>query len=217
MPIKLILADDHNIMLHGLIKAIELESDMTVIGHAADGLSAVQLVKQLTPDIVLMDIAMPELNGIEATRHISKQYPKTKVIALSMYSSKKYIQEMFRAGACGYVLKNCSFQELTKAIKTVHNNQRYLSPAITNMVVDDYITNPQQSSKTVFTTLTIRERQVLQLMTEGKTTKQIARKLFISPKTVEAHRLHIMDKLNIDNLAQLTKYAIQQGLTSAEP
>ena len=217
MSIKVLLADDHNILIHGLIKAIQLETDIVVVGKATDGLTAIQLVKELEPDIVLMDIAMPELNGIEATRHIAKQYPKTKVIALSMHSSKRYIHEMFRAGAYGYILKNCGFEELTKAIKTVYNKQRYISPSITEAVVDNYITNSNTNLKSVFTTLTIRERQVLQLMTEGKTTKQIGRKLFISPKTVEAHRLRVMHKLNMDSVAQLTKYAIQEGLTMPEP
>jgi two-component system, NarL family, response regulator NreC len=215
MSIKIILADDHTMLRHGLSTSFEQVKDVEVIGQATNGHSVIEMVKDLSPDVVVMDICMPELNGIEATRTITKDYPNVKVIGLSMHESDKYIREMFRAGACGYLLKNCPFEELIEAIKTVIGGKTYISPSIGNMVIKDY-TSPQQESESAFSVLSQREREVLQLFAEGKTTKQIAGSLFISPKTVEAHRLRIMNKLNIDNIAQLTKYAIQEGLTQPE-
>jgi DNA-binding NarL/FixJ family response regulator len=216
MSIKIILADDHAILRDGLCKSFKEEKDIEVIAQATDGLSVVNLVRDLSPDIVIMDIGMPELNGIEATRRISRDHPKVKVIALSMHSGDKYVREMFRAGACGYLLKNCPFEELTDAIRTVVNGNTYVSPSIGDMIVQEYISKPDEE-KTVFSLLSQREREVLQLLAEGKTTKQAAMCLHISPKTVEVHRLNLMNKLGIDNIAQLTKYAIQEGLTEPEP
>lgn len=216
MSIKIILADDHEILRHGLSKSLEQESDIKVIGQASDGHSAVDLVRELQPDVIIMDIGMPDLNGVEATRKITKNHPKVKVIGLSMHSSDKYVREMFKAGASGYLLKNCPFEELTEAIRTVAGGKTYISPAIGDMIVKEYASKPDEE-KSVFSILSEREREVLQLLAEGKTTKQIAKRLHISPKTVEAHRLRIMERLDIDNVAQLTKYAIQEGLTEAEP
>ena len=216
MSIKIILADDHAMLRHGLSRSFEQEEDIDVIGQTEDGHSTIELVKELMPDIVIMDIGMPDLNGIETTRRIMQEYPNIKVIGLSMHSSDKYVREMFRAGAQGYLLKNCSFDELVEAIRTVMGGQTYISPAIGDMIIREY-TSKDDEQKSVFSVLSQREREVLQLLSEGKTTKQIGRKLHISPKTVEAHRLRVMDKLEIDNVAQLTKYAIQEGLTEAEP
>mgnify|MGYP001609778867 CR=1 FL=1 len=215
MSIRIILADDHEIVRHGLSRSLQQIEDIDVIGHAKDGHSAVELVRELSPDIVVMDIGMPDLNGVEATRQIVKESPKVKVIGLSMYSSNKYVREMFRAGASGYLLKDCPFEELVEAIKTVVEGKTYVSPSIGDMVVKDYVSKPDEAS--AFSVLSQREREVLQLLAEGKTTKQIAGCLHISPKTVEVHRLRVMNKLNIDNIAQLTKYAIQEGLTQPEP
>lgn len=216
MSIRIILADDHEILRHGLSKSFEQESDIKVIGQASDGHSAVDLVRELLPDAVIMDIGMPDLNGVEATRKITKSYPQVKVIGLSMHSSDKYVREMFKAGASGYLLKNCPFEELAEAVRTVAGGKTYVSPAIGDMIVKEYASKPDKE-KSVFSVLSQREREVLQLLAEGKTTKQIAKRLHISPKTVEAHRLRIMERLDIDNVAQLTKYAIQEGLTEAEP
>jgi len=216
MSIKIILADDHTMLRHGLSKSFESEKDMEVIGQATDGHSTIELVRELSPDVVVMDIGMPDLNGIEATRQINKDYPKVKIVGLSMHSSDKYVREMFKAGASAYLLKNCPFEELVEAIKTVIGGKTYISPSISDMVVKEYASKPEDE-KSVFSILSQREREVLQLFAEGKTTKQIGRSLHISPKTVEAHRLRIMEKLNINNIAQLTKYAIQEGLTEPEP
>jgi DNA-binding NarL/FixJ family response regulator len=217
MTIRVLLADDHTIVRHGLSRAVQQEEDMEVIGQAEDGLSTVELTRQLSPDIVIMDIGMPDLNGIEATRQILRESPNVKVIALSMHSAKRFVIEMFRAGALGYLLKDCEYDELARAIRAVAEGKTYLSPSISGIVIEDVVHNVPEPKSTAFSVLTPREREVLQLMAEGNTTKQIARRLHVSPKTVEAHRLRIMNKLEIDNVAQLTKYAIQEGLTSAEP
>ncbi|OHB74581.1 MAG: DNA-binding response regulator, partial [Planctomycetes bacterium RBG_16_55_9] len=200
----------------GLSRSFEQEAGIEVVGQATNGHSTVDLVRELSPDIVVMDIAMPDLNGMEATRQITDESPQVKVIGLSMHSSSKYVREMFRAGASGYLLKDCPFEELVEAIKTVAEGRTYVSPSIGDIVIKDFINKPDEEGS-AFLALSARERQVLQLLAEGKTTKQIARRLQISPKTVEAHRLRIMAKLEIDNIAQLTKYAIQEGLTQPEP
>ncbi len=217
MSIRVILADDHTIVRHGLSKLIQQQGDMEVIAQAGDGHSTVELTRELSPDMVIMDIGMPDLNGIDATRQIVHDFPQMKVIGLSMHSGKKFVVEMLKAGASGYLLKDCALEELTVAIKTVADGKIYLSPAITDVVVENYVRNSTDKQDSAFSLLSQREREVLQLMAEGKTTKQIARQLHISPKTVEGHRLRLMAKLNIDNVAKLTKYAIQEGLTSPEP
>jgi len=217
MSIKIILADDHAVLRHGLSKSFQTEKDMEVIAQAKDGRQTVELAKELIPDVVIMDIGMPDLNGIEATRQITQERPKVKVIALSMHSSKNFIIEMFKAGASGYLLKDCEFDELVNAIRVVIDNKTYISPAISDVVVENYMRQFPENKDSAFSILSKREREVLQLLTEGKTTKQIAKRLHISAKTVEVHRLNIMSKLKIDSIAQLTKYAIQEGLTQPEP
>jgi two-component system, NarL family, response regulator NreC len=217
MSIRIILADDHAVLRHGLSKSFQNEKDMEIIAQAKDGRSTVELVKELKPDVVIMDIGMPDLNGIEATRQIVRDFPRIKVIALSMHSSKNFIIEMFKAGASGYLLKDCEFDELVNAVRIVVANKTYISPSISDVVVENYVRNFPEKKDSVFSVLSKREREVLQLLTEGKTTKQIAKSLHISTKTVEVHRLNVMNKLKIDNIAQLTKYAIQEGLTLPEP
>ena len=217
MSIKIILADDHAMLRHGLSKSFQNEKDMEVVAQAKDGRTTVELAKELSPNVIIMDIGMPDLNGIEATRQIVKENPKVKIIALSMHSSKKFIIEMFKAGASGYLLKDCEFDELLNAIRQVVNDKKYISPAISDVVVDNYMHQPDSVKDSAFSILSQREREILQLLTEGKPTKQIAKRLHISPKTVEVHRLNLMGKLKIDSIAQLTKYAIQEGLTQPEP
>jgi two-component system response regulator NreC len=217
MSIRVILADDHTIVRHGLTRLIGQQEDMEVIAQAADGHSTVELTRELSPDMVIMDIGMPDLNGIDATRQIVRDFPNVKVIGLSMHSGKKFVIEMFKAGASGYLLKDCAVEELTTAIKTVAAGKIYLSPSITDVVIENYVRHSDKKEHSAFSLLSQREREVLQLMAEGKTTKQIGLQLHISPKTVEGHRLRLMAKLNIDSVAKLTKYAIQEGLTSPEP
>jgi len=214
MSIRIILADDHKIVRDGLRSLIEKEGDMEVIAEAADGRQAVQLAVELVPQVVFMDIAMPGLNGIEATRQIVTAAPLIKVIALSMHADKRYIMEMLKAGASGYLLKDCAFEEMCRAIRTVLANKTYLSTQITELVIGDYVQQLQKSNGTAFSVLSVRERETLQLLAEGNSLGQIADRLCISVKTVETHRQHIMEKLNIRSVAELTKYAIREGLTS---
>jgi len=217
MNTRILLADDHTILRYGLGHSIQQQDDMEVVGQAQDGLQVIELVRKQSPDVVLMDIEMPTMNGIEATREIGQDFPSVRIIALSMHSTKKFVREMFKAGASGYLLKDCEFDELKLAVQTVMAGKTYLSPSVTNVVVDNYIISSEPRVPSVFVKLTPREREVLQLTAEGHTTKQTGLKLHISPKTVESHRLRIMDKLQLDNVARLTKYAIQEGLTSAQP
>jgi two-component system response regulator NreC len=217
MSIRIILADDHTIVRHGLNKLIQQQENMEVIAQAADGRSTVELTRELLPDMVIMDIGMPDLNGIGATGQIIREFPQVKVIGLSMHSGKKFVIEMLKAGASGYLLKDCALEELTTAVKAVASGKIYLSPSITDVVVENYVRHSERKESSAFSLLSQREREVLQLMAEGKTTKQIGLKLHISPKTVEGHRLRLMEKLNMDSVAKLTKYAIQEGLTSPEP
>jgi DNA-binding NarL/FixJ family response regulator len=217
MGIRVVLADDHAMVREGLSRAIREEADMEVVGEAEDGHSTVEMARELHPDVVVMDIGMPDLNGIEATRQIGREAPDVRVVGLSMHSAKRFVVEMFKAGALGYLLKECKYPELVRAIRTVAEGKSYVSPSISDVVLDDVIHREGEMKSTAFSVLTPREREVLQLMAEGNTTKQIGLRLHISPKTVEAHRLRVMNKLDIDNVAQLTKYAIQEGLTSPEP
>lgn len=216
MSIKILLADDHIITRQGLRSLLETQSDIEVVAEAQDGRTAVRLTRQLLPDIVIMDVSMPDLNGIEATHQIISDFKNIKVIALSMHSDTLYVAEMLKNGASGYLLKDCAFDELIQAIRIVITGKTYLSPAISGVVVDDYLHRLSKSESSSADVLTDREREVLQLMAEGKSTKQIARHLYISTKTVETHRRQIMNKLNLHSVAELTKYAIKKGLTSLE-
>jgi len=216
MSVRILLADDHAIMRQGLHSLLEKETDMEVVGEVADGRKALELVRELVPDIVVMDISMPNLNGIEATHQITKELPNVKVIALSIHSDRRFVAGMLKAGASGYILKDCLFDEFVRAIRTVATGEIYFSPTITGVVVEDYVKRLVTMVNSQFAALTGREHEVLQLLAEGKTTKQIALQLHVSTKTIEANRRRIMDKLNIHSIAELTKYAIREGLTSLE-
>ena len=216
MAIKILLADDHRIFRESLSTLLEQQTDIEIIAQANNGQTAVQLAKKLLPDVVIMDIGMPDLNGIEATRQILSKESQIKIIALSMYSDRKFVAEMLKAGASGYLLKDSAAEELIQAIRTVIGGGTYLPPSLTDLVVENYVRNPTRTEKGAFSALTPREREVLQLMAEGKSTKRIAGNLHISIKTVETHRLNIMEKLDIHSVAELTKYAIREGLTSLE-
>jgi DNA-binding NarL/FixJ family response regulator len=214
MSIRILLADDHGIIRQGLRSLLEKEPDMQVVGEAEDGRRAIELVNECSPDIVIMDITMPNLNGVEATRHITGESSKSKVIALSIHSNRRFVADMLKAGASGYILKECLSDELVQAIRTVSTGGRYLSPRITDVVIDDYVKRLSTTPESRIATLTARERQVLQLLAEGKSTKQIALDLHVSSKTIEANRRRIMEKLDIHSIAELTKYAVREGLTS---
>ncbi|MHB9131471.1 MAG: response regulator transcription factor [Armatimonadota bacterium] len=212
-----LIADDHSILREGLRSLLESEEGIDVIAMADNGRTAVELTIKYDPDVVIMDVAMPDLNGIEATRQITKECPRTKVLALSTHSSRHYVNEMMRAGAVAYIVKECTPDELIFAIKAVLNEQSYLCPKVANIILADYRQQcNNREAVTVSSPLTSREREVLQLLAEGNTVKEIAGKLFIAEKTVETHRKQIMDKLNLRNIASLTKYAITEGLTSVD-
>ena len=214
--IKILIADDHKITRQGLRSLLENEPDMEVAAEAEEGRGAVKLAGELKPDIVIMDVSMPDLNGIEAARQIVHKQPSIKVVALSMHSDNMFVTEMLKSGVSGYLLKDCAFEELASAIRSVIDGKTYLSPSISGVIVNGYlnrISNPETDNSEI---LSDREREILQIIAEGKTTKQIALKLHISIKTVETHRRKIMNKLNIFNVAELTKYAMRKGLTSLE-
>jgi len=214
MSIRIIIADDHQIVRNGLRSLIEKEHDIDVIAEAGNGREAVRIALEMAPEVVIMDIAMPDLNGIEATRQIIAALPGTKVIALSMHADKRYVMEMLKAGASGYILKDNAYEELASAIRTAMGNRTYLSPQVAEIVIGDYVKLVQTANGSVFSLLSAREREVLQLLAEGSSTAQIADHLCVSVKTVETYRQHIMEKLNIRTVAELTKYAIREGLTS---
>lgn len=216
MSVRIILADDHKIMREGLRALLAKQKEIEVIAEADSGRGVIELCSQLHPDVVVIDISMPDLNGIDAARQITRQAPDIKVIALSMHSDKKYVKEMLSAGASGYLLKDAAFEELGMAIATVLKNKTYLSPQITDTVVKDYVNENVPQNSIASTALSSREREVLQLIAEGKSTRDIAAKLYVSVKTVETHRKQIMDKLGLNSIAELTKYAIREGLTSVE-
>ncbi len=216
MSIRILIADDHKIVREGLIALLRQHPHMEVVGEAENGRQAVQLAASLQPQVVIIDIGMPELNGIEATRQIMAESPGTKVIALSMHSDKRFVKGMLKAGAAGYLLKYCASEELVNAIQMVMANRVYLSHDITGIVVEDYVQKLADSDSSPFQTLTPREREVLQLLAEGHSTRQIADTLHVSVKTIEVHRKQLMDKLGLNSLADLIKYAIREGLTSIE-
>jgi len=217
MTIKVLIADDHQIVRQGLRTLLEREPDLKVVAQTEDGRSTVRLARELAPEVIIMDVAMPDLNGIEATRQIVTERPQVKVIALSMYADRRFVVNMLKAGASGYLLKDCAYEELVRAIRVVLAHKTYLSPGVTDIVVKDYVQGTPDQGASVFSLLSPREREVLQLMSEGKSTNQIADSLHVSVKTIETHRQQVMHKLNIHNVAGLTKYAIREGLTSVEP
>jgi DNA-binding NarL/FixJ family response regulator len=213
MTIRVLLADDHNIVREGLRSLLEKEPDIDIVAMADNGRTAVQLAAELKPDVAVLDIAMPEMNGIEATRRISRDDPQVKVLALSMHSARRFVTEALSAGAKGYLLKDCAAEELVRAIRTVAANETYLSPKVAGLIIKDYLKHSPETRLSDNSCLTNREREILQLIAEGESTKETAFKIGVSIKTVETHRQQIMKKLNLHSVAELTRYAIREGLT----
>lgn len=213
MSIKLILADDHALIRSGLRTLLVNELGMEVVGEAGNGEEAIRLTRQLAPDIVIMDITMPGLDGIEATRQIVTEMPSVRVIALSMHANKLFVEDIFKAGASGYLLKACASLELEAAIQTVLKGEVYICSKIAGVVVGAR-ENPDSTTPSSLNLLTVKECEVLRLVVSGKSTKEIAQLLDKSPQTVDASRRQIMQKLGIENLADLVKYAIREGLTT---
>lgn len=212
---NILLVDDHQMMRDGLRAVLERETDLHVVGEAADGRAALELFQALQPEVVIMDIGMPGLNGIEATRQLTAQHPRTRVVALSMNADRRYVHAMFEAGAWGYLVKSSASEELIRAIRSVTNDEKYVSPAVASTVLDAFVVGPK-SQRDPRGELSRREREVLQLLAEGLTSKEIANKLDIAVSTIETHRKQIMAKLELRSVAELTKFAIRTGLTTLE-
>lgn len=215
--ITVFLADDHTIVRQGLAKLLEGESNLRVVGEAENGREAVEKVEELKPDIVLMDIAMPMLNGIEATRQIRKVCPQTRIIILSMHSHDRYISELFGLGASGYLLKSSTGTDIIKAIHAALKGETYLSPSISHKVIEGYISLKKKSrQEDLYNRLSNREREVFQMIAEGRSTKEISQILYVSPSTVKTHRSNIMEKLKMDNISQLIQFAIHLGIVEIQ-
>lgn len=215
--ITLFLADDHTIVRQGLAKLLEGEPNLRVVGEAENGREAVEKVEELKPDIILMDIAMPMLNGIEATRQIRKICPQTKVIILSMHSHDRYISELFGLGASGYLLKNSTGTDIINAIHAALKGETSLSPSISHKVIEDYISLKTKShQEDLYNRLSNREREVFQMIAEGRSTKEICGILCVSPSTIKTHRSNIMEKLKMDNISQLIQFAIHLGIVEIQ-
>jgi DNA-binding NarL/FixJ family response regulator len=214
MSVKILIVDDHKLFREGLRALLEEEKNMQVVGEASEGRATLALCRQLKPDIVVMDVTMPDLNGIEATRQITAACPHVRVIGLSMHTEQRFVAEMLSAGAVGYLPKNADSDELLRAIRTVAKDQTYLSPVIAGEVIREFIRQRPAAASSALSPLTDREREVLQLLAEGKSMKEIAAVLNLSVKTVHTHRQKIMDKSNLRSVAELTKLAVQEGLTT---
>lgn len=214
MPIRVLIADDHAVMAEGLRYLIDAQADLTVLECVTNGRQALRTAAELEPDVVVMDIAMPELNGIEATRLTRERTPRTQVVILSMHANPEYVIRALQAGACGYVIKKNAVDEVLAAIRAAHAGQRFLSRQISDSIVDSYIRGIDHVSPV--DALSSRERQVLQLVVEGNSTATIATSLALSPKTVETYRGRIMQKLGIEDMPSLVKFAIAHGLTTVE-
>ena len=213
MNIHILLADDHTILRAGLRMMLNAQPDFEVVGEAQDGRQAIQEAQRLQPDVILMDITMPDMNGIEATRQIKKLLPETKVLILTMHEHDEYVFQALRAGASGYMLKEAADTDLISALRVIQNGQFYLSPTAQSVMVGDYLQRVRTGEeKDSYSSLTEREREILKLVAEGYTNNKIAERLIISPKTVDTHRTHVMDKLNLHSRAELVKYAMRRGL-----
>ena len=217
MSLRVIIADDHRIFREGLRTLLQIEPDTEVISEAENGREVIKVVDELEPDLVIMDVAMPDMNGIEATRQITSKNNNIKVLALSMHADSRFVIQMLQAGASGYILKDCAFEELAQAMQSVRKNTIYLSPGVHTTTIRNYMENTSEDVSGVpDILLTPREREILQLIAEGKSTADIAELTDISSKTVDTHRRKIMEKLQLYSVAELTRYAIKQGIVILE-
>lgn len=216
MATSILIVDDHKLLRQGLRKMLEGIDEIEVVGEAVDGKEAIKLCYELSPDIILMDIAMPEKNGIEATREIKKENDEVIVIGLSMYSDAQSVAELLKCGASGYLVKSCGIEELKEALDAVLKDDVYLSPMVASKLVNEYIVAEVAPGQTAYEALTDREREIMQLISEGFSTKEIAGKLGVSIKTVDTHRHNMMHKLGLFSIAELVKYAVKEGITSLE-
>ena len=216
MSTRILIADDHSILRQGLKALLGRQRQMSVVGEADNGTAVIRMARETKPDVVIMDVAMPVLNGIEATRQLIAAMPLIRVVALSMHSDRRFVIEMLRAGARGFVLKQSAFEELVRAVEAVLRGETFLSAGVVDVVVRDYVHKLAGTDSPAYLQLTQRERQILQLMAEGRNTKEISEAVHISPKTVETHRNSIKAKLGIETLAGLTKFAIREGITTLE-
>jgi len=212
MTVHVLLADDHPIIRQGLMRLLEAEPDMSVVGEAGDGLQAVQLAETLKPDVLVLDMMMPGLNGLEVLRQVKKRSPGTLNLVLSMQSADAYVVEALKCGASGYILKDSGPAEVVAAVRQVLQGQRFLSPKLSEKLIDAYIQTAEKSTADLYETLTDREREVLQMASESMTNAEIARRLSLSPRTVELHRSRMMNKLGLHNQTDLIRYAVKRGI-----
>jgi two-component system response regulator NreC len=210
--IRLLIADDHTLLRNGICALLENEEDIVIVGEAENGREVVRLASQLKPNVVLMDIAMPLLNGLEATRQIKREHPEINVLVLTMYDHEEYFRQMLEVGASGYIIKRAAATELVSAIRAVHNGEAILSPVITRLLLEDYLSRDTHNDRDDPNALSSREREVLQLIAEGKTSREIADILHLSVKTVQSHRTSLMQKLDLHDRGDLIKYAIQKKI-----
>ena len=217
MAVTILLADDHHVVRQGLRMLLEAQGDFRVVAEVGDGLEAVKLTERFTPSVLIVDVMMPGLNGLEVTRQVGQRSPRTRVIILSMYSNEAYVLEALRNGAAGYVLKESTATDLVRAVHEVAAGRRYLSPPLSEHAIEAYLEKAQDTPLDLYETLTTREREVLQLAAEGRTNADIAAALFVSPRTIETHRAHLMRKLDLHTQADLIRYALRRGILPLEP
>jgi two-component system, NarL family, response regulator NreC len=210
--LRILLADDHTIVRQGLRKVLEDRPEWEVVAEAGDGREAVRLAEQFTPDVAILDVAMPLLNGVEATRQITRRVPSTRVIVLSMYADEAYVTQILQAGAAGYLLKDSADVDLIQAVTEVVQGKSFFSPAIARVMLDDYVRQGPEKGHSRYESLSEREREIFQLIAEAKTNKEIAALLNVSPSTVETHRAHIMEKLDLHSAAEIVLYAVRRGV-----
>ena len=213
MTIRILITDDHQLFREGIANLLAASPEIEIVGQAENGQQAIEKAKQLKPDIVIMDLSLPVINGVDATRILHKELPETKVLVLSMHADKNYIKEALEAGAFGYLFKDCTYDQLIEAINTVSQGKKYLSNKITEVLIHDYL-NREEETPDNDQSLSERESEILRLIAEGKSTREIADLLFISVKTVGTHKQHLLEKLNLQSIAGLIKYAIRKGIVS---